>query len=349
MRYSGILMSPRKPSKLTEAFAQPTIVTQFLLLFLIAFLGSVTATAQIVSPIPEVGPGVPLAPAEDFEDLSTLSISGSRLVARLPILGEVLDAPTYTRELIRVQWRGGDPIDLYIILPKGITHPPGTLLLYSYPTDTDRFRNDSFCRNATRDGFAAVGFVSALTGQRYHDVPMKQWFVSKLPVVLPITVHDIQMVLNYLASRGDVDMNRVGIFGQGSGGTIAILAASVDSRLRAVDALDPWGDWTHWLAGSPQIPAEERAGFLTPEFLSKVAPFDPITFLREPATTSFRLEEALFNQAVPPAVRASFAATVAPSQRVSYTTVDEYKQRAAQDGALLSWLHHQLTSPRAKP
>ena len=64
--------------------------------------------------------------------------------------------------------------------------------------------------------------MPALTGQRYHDRPMKEWFVSELRESLATSAHDVQMVLNYLASRGDVDMNRVGMFGDGSGASIAI-------------------------------------------------------------------------------------------------------------------------------
>src|ERR1035441_1223230 len=48
---------------------------------------------------------------------------------------------------------------------------------------------------------------------------------------LALTVHDVQMVLNYLETRGDLDMSRVGMFGQGSGGAIAVLAAAADSRI----------------------------------------------------------------------------------------------------------------------
>ena len=39
------------------------------------------------------------------------------------------------------------------------------------------------------------------------------------------------------------------MFGEGSGGTIALLAASVDPRIKAVDVLNPWGD-LEGMAGS---------------------------------------------------------------------------------------------------
>jgi hypothetical protein len=301
------------------------------------------AQAQLVSPLPPKPEPIPHTSSENTEDLTTLSLAKSPLVPQPPLTGEIIETTDYTRELIRVQWRDGDPIDLYIILPKGVSHPPAILYLYSYPTETDRFRNDEFCRNVTRGGFAAVGFVSSLTGQRYHNVPMRQWFVSELASVLPITVHDVQMVLNYMNSRGNIDMNRIGIFGQGSGGTIAILSAATDPRIRAVDVIDPWGDWPDWLKGSLQIPEDERALYLDPKFLQSVAPFDPINSLHPMTKTPFRLQEALFNQAIPPAVRKKFAETAGIDRHVTYATPEEYKVNAA-NGALLSWLHKQLSS-----
>jgi hypothetical protein len=117
------------------------------------------------------------------------------------------------------------------------------LYLYGYPTDTDIFKNDDCDALVTRDGFAAVGFVSALTGHRYRNRPMKEWFLSELQESVATSAHDVQMVLNYLASRGDLDMNRVGMFAQGSGASIAILATAVDPRIKVLEALDPWGDW----------------------------------------------------------------------------------------------------------
>ena len=110
---------------------------------------------------------------------------------------------------------------------------------------------------------------------------MKQWFVSELQESLGSSVHDVQLVLNYLESRKDLDLDHAGMFGQGSGGAIAILAAATDPRLKAVDTLNPWGDWSDWLAKSSVIPEVERPGYLKPEFLDKVKPLDPIRLAAE--------------------------------------------------------------------
>jgi len=118
--------------------------------------------------------------AANVENWNSLSLADSAFHAETPLLGEKDNLPQFTRELIQVKWRLGDPIDLYVIRPKGVAKPPVVLYLYSYPTETDRFRDDNYCVRITKDGFAAVGFVSALTGHRYHDRPMKEWFVSEL-------------------------------------------------------------------------------------------------------------------------------------------------------------------------
>ena len=92
-----------------------------------------------------------------------------------------------------------------MLKPKGVKKPPVILNLYGFPTDTDPYKNEIFDTALTKDGFAAVGFVSALTGHRYHDRPMKEWFLSDLQESLGTTAHDVQMILDYLAARGDLN------------------------------------------------------------------------------------------------------------------------------------------------
>ncbi len=189
------------------------------------------------------------------------------------------EQPEFVRQTIRVQWRAHDPIDLYVIRPKVAGKVPVVLYLYSYQDTDDRFRDNGWCKRATADGFAAVGFVSDLTDYRFRFRPLKQWFVSELAESVGGTVHDVQFLLNYLAGRGDMDMDRVGMFGKGSGASIAILAAHADPRIKTLDLLDPWGDWPEWLKESPLVGEDERSKFLTPEFLKSVTTLDPVAYL----------------------------------------------------------------------
>ena len=277
------------------------------------------------------------------EHFEALALSGNDLHADPPLLGERVSLPKYTRELIRVQWRPNDPIDLYVIKPTGVSKPPVVLFLYSYPSESDRFRNEVLCEKLVKDGFAAVGFVSALTDQRYHDRPLKEWFVSDLQESIVTSVHDVQMVLNYLESRGDLDMHRVGMFGQGSGGTIAILAAAVDPRIKAVDLMDPWGDWPDWFAKSPQVPDNERPQYQTQEFQSRIASLDPVRWLPQLKNRPLRIQENLFNSAMPEEVRNRIEAAVpANAHIVEYRSTEEYAEKVNTNGRMLDWLHTQL-------
>jgi hypothetical protein len=249
--------------------------------------------------------------------------------------------------MLRIAWREGDPVDLYIIKPTRVQKPAVVLFLYSYPSDANRFLDNNYCKTVTQYGFAAVGFVSALTGQRYHDRPWKEWFVSELQESLVASTHDVQMILNYLASRGDLDMQRVGMFGQGSGGTIAIMAATADSRLKAVDVLDPWGDWPDWFKESSLLQDQDRAPYLTAQFQEKVGQFDPVNLLPQLKGRVLRLQNTSFDKVTPAVAKARIkSALPSGSDSSNYDSIEAYQKRAAADGHILSWLGSQLVSPK---
>jgi hypothetical protein len=279
-----------------------------------------------------------------IEKWDTISLQGSDLRPDSPLIGQTDEFPEFTRELVRVQWRDADPIDLYIVRPKGASRPPVVFYLYGYPREAVRFLDPAFCKTVTKNGYAAIGFSSMLTGQRYHDVPMKEWFVSDLQHSLVGTTHDVQMALNYLSGRGDFDMSRVGIFGEGSGGTIALLAASIDPRIRAVDVLDPWGDWPSWLTGSRVVPQTERADYTSPDFLNAVAPLDPVDLLPKLNSARLRVQQSLWDSGeIPVASRERIAAAVpAGAQLAQYRDIHDYSEKVGMNGKMLDWMHTSL-------
>jgi hypothetical protein len=280
------------------------------------------------------------------EDYGTLTLAGSDLVPEEPLPGGHEENKDFVRDLYRVEWRANDPIDLYVIRPAGVKNPPVVLYLYGFPTDTDRFRDADYCRRVTANGAAAVGFVSALTGQRFHNRPMKQWFVSEMPESLATSVHDVQMILNYLQTRGDLDMGHVGMFGQGSGGAIAILAASVDPRIKAVDLLAPWGDWPDWLAQSTVVPPGERADYVKPEFLKKLEPLEPVHALPSLKDRKVRIQFV----DMPPPMKSTRALEDAAPKDATVVHFEGTKQlfTASAGGRLFQWLPQQL-KPQGSP
>jgi len=289
--------------------------------------------------------------AGTVEDWTSLSLKGSELKPEAPLAGERADLPEFTRELIQVKWRMGDAIDLYVIRPKNVPKPPVILYLYSYPSETDRFRNNDYCARITQNGFAAVGFVSALTGQRFVMRPMKEWFVSELQESLASSVHDVQLILNYLAERGDLDMSRVGMFGTGSGATIAILAAAIDPRIQTIDLLEPWGDWPDWLAKSSIIPENERANYLKPEFLKKVAPLDPVQWLPRLKTEHIRMQNISDDTVTPKVAQDRMEAAVPSQAKVQHFETGQRFYSTAAGGRIFEWIKQQMqaASPTQPP
>lgn len=298
-----------------------------------------TASAAMTSVRPPLA--VPYSKATEVieEDLSTLSLPPGGLISAEPVPGGVKETADYISELYRMQWRSGDPIDVFIIRPKGVSRPPVAIYLYGFPVDPDRFRNDEFCRTVTRGGVAAIGFNPALTADRYHDVPMRRWFISELQDSIMKTVHDVQMIVNYAQSRPDLDGNRIGIFGQGSGATIAGLATLAEPRIQAVDLLDPWGDWPAWLAESKLVPEQERPGLLTPEFLKPLEPLDPVRWLPNLKGRLLKLDDAAYESETPPEAKVLMDAALPPGALlVRYPTRDDFEKNAIEDGRILSWL-----------
>ena len=307
----------------TGAFSARTLLLVFLLGNTLSGFSQSPAqptTAQPApSPAPPAEPRQGLTPEEieklkqkwlEHEDWTKLSIKSLGLESWPPMPGGTVDRPQFRRELIRLEWRADDPVDLFISLPKGVRKPRVILYLYGYPSDASRFTTDDWCKGATESGFAAVGFVLALTGERYRHRPLKEWFISELQESLATSTHDVQMVLNYLQTRTDLNMDRVATYGQGSGASIAILAASVDPRIQVLDLLNPWGDWPDWLKQSAWISEDERPNYLRPEFLEKVAMLDPTQVLPKLTTPVVRLQQVKDDRITPTAAREKIAAAI---------------------------------------
>jgi len=308
----------------------------------IIFLLAASAAAQFEPASPPIADPADRRFAGVHEDWSTPALTTSNLRPVPPLIAPSNEEATCTVDLVQLQWRWGDPIDVYVIKPKGVKKPPVVLYLYGYPAETAIFRNEKYQEAVTKGGFAAVGFVSALTGHRYHDRPLREWFLSELQESLAVSAHDVQEVLDYLATRNDLDMSRVGMFTNGSAATIGILASAVDPRIKVLDALDPWGDWPIWMASSTFVPDEERASYLKPEFLKKASAVEPLDWLPKMQAKKFRLQQTAYDTITPNAAKEKLRAAVpAGATVVVYKTPEEYAS-AMVGSVQLEWIEHAL-------
>ena len=324
----------------------------------VAFAATIL-TAQTVTPIkqpalasPTLEPPVQEGPQSlskqtpIYEDWTTIYLAKSGLP--LDATGSVplskADVQGCTRELHRLTWRANDPVDLYLIRPQGQQKLPVVLFLYDYTVDAETtFQQDRWCDVAKRNGFAVAGFASSLSLQRIRPPrPLKEWFVSELQEALATSTHDVQMVLNYMDTRGDLDLKHVGVVGQGSGGAVAVLAAAADSRICALDLMDPWGDWPDWVKGSKQIPEKERAAYLKPEFLQRVSGLDPVAYLPQLKGKAIRIQQVLADPITPDAARDKIAkAAPAPDEVMRYPDITAEAKALGSNG-IVKWLGEQL-------
>ncbi len=292
------------------------------------------------------GKGFHLARAK--ESFSEITLKGSELKAIPPLLGSIEKKPDFIRELYQVRWRPNDPIDLYVIRPVGVKNPPVAIYLYGFPSETARFKDDSWCQRATHGGVAAIGFVSAYTGHRGELKPVTENFITRLPEALATTTHDVQMLLDYLATRNDVDMNKVGIFGQGSGATIAVLAAAADPRIKSLDLLDPWGDWPEWLKSPQDVVSSLRPALLQPDVEKALEPLEPLHFLPELKSRKIRIQfEA--DQGEPQAAIDKLKAAAPSTSEIVVFPTSRGMYRANAGGRLFEWLDNALGAHPAPP
>jgi cephalosporin-C deacetylase-like acetyl esterase len=137
-------------------------------------------------------------------------------------------------------------------------------------------------------------------------------------------------------------MNRVGIFAEGSGATIAILASAVDPRIKVLDVVAPWGDWPTWMADSPFVPQEERADYVKPEFLKKAAALETIDWLPKVQAKKFRFQDMMFDPTTPKASKVKLHGAVPPSTSlIVYNTPEEFNA-ARNHNKVMDWDHAAL-------
>ena len=288
-------------------------------------------------------------PSSFHEDLTSLSTATSHFVVEKPVMGFKDDKPEFTREIWQVAWRPADPINLFVIVPKKVEKPPVLLFLYSFPANETKFKDDRWCAGVSNGGYAVIGFVSALTAERAEYQPLNQNFLNQLPRSLAETTHDVSMILDFLTQRGDLDMDHVGMFGEGSGGTIAILAAAADPRIKTVEALDAWGDWPDWLAGSAVVPKDDRANYLKPEFLQQVKFAEPVNWLPKLNSRSLLIQNLRPNGRVPEVCQKRLEAAAPDTARIDqFGDGNGFLRSMITGGLLFKWLKDQL-KPDAPP
>jgi len=193
--------------------------------------------------------------------------------AQLPLDARVLkkdDSAGATREKLVFTGGRGDRVPAFLMLPKGAKPPyPLVVLIDGWTGGKDRWsEDDSWPRGGlavkalAETGFAAFVMDSQFHGERAAKLgymPVDEFVCRECRNIrremIVESVVDHRRALDYIASRGDVDMARVGALGHSMGAVMTFALAALEPRLRAsVSCVIParHGEtWTSAAAVSP--------------------------------------------------------------------------------------------------
>jgi dienelactone hydrolase len=182
-----------------------------------------------------------------------------------PKLLETVDKGDYTREKILLHTSPWTVMPVYILVPKGSQGPlPVVLALHGHgygvkdivglwedgaERDSPEGYHKDFAVALCRRGFLVAAPEISCFGERQGDFSyLDQQFGQDVPSTchhtatlafhlggsaLGLRVHDGQRLVDYLQTRPDVDINRLGAMGLSGGGMHTFFSTCLDTRIRA--------------------------------------------------------------------------------------------------------------------
>jgi dienelactone hydrolase len=179
----------------------------------------------------------------------------------LPRVTETREFPTYTRETVLFQSRPNMTVLGYLLLPKDFEAPGPTILCLhghgrgvddivgiqedgTMRTEYGEYQND-FALQCVDRGYAALAIEQFGFGHRRDDVACQRGAGNSScqpssgaafllgQTMIGWRVYDAMRSLDYLSTRSEIDMNRIGVMGISGGGTTTFYSAAIDERFKA--------------------------------------------------------------------------------------------------------------------
>jgi dienelactone hydrolase len=239
---------------------------KILLGFVIIMAGTAAATGDLM------GPGTPVAvrllartPAEWQPVRSDILRRAQLVLGPLPTAGrdlpldpevlESVDFPGYTRLKVAYQGEPGDRLTAYLLLPKKTGRLPAVLCLhqtYNYGKaepaglmgDPDMF----YAQELAERGFVTLAPDYWPFGD-YLGQPYDPYRAGYASAVMKGIWNHIR-ALDYLATRPEVDPERIGCIGHSLGGHNALWLGAFDDRVRAFVISCGFSTWASYAANS---------------------------------------------------------------------------------------------------
>lgn len=152
------------------------------------------------------------------------------------------DGGMYRSEHFSFESEAGERVPgMFLTAASANSRRPAVIFLHGTGSRKEEFL--ATMRTFVDRGFAAVAIdarhhgariVRGSGNQQYYDAMLETFRTGRGRPYLYDTVWDVMRLVDYLATRADVDATRIGLMGISKGGTEAYLAAAVDPRIAAV-------------------------------------------------------------------------------------------------------------------
>jgi dienelactone hydrolase len=178
----------------------------------------------------------------------------------LPRVTETREFPTYTRETVLFQSRPNMTVLGYLLLPKDFEAPGPTILCLhghgrgvddivgiqedgTMRTEYGEYQND-FALQCVDRGYAALAIEQFGFGHRRDEAACQRGGGNSScqpssgaafllgQTMIGWRVYDAMRSLDYLSTRPEIDMNRIGVMGISGGGTTTFYSAAIDERFK---------------------------------------------------------------------------------------------------------------------
>lgn len=168
---------------------------------------------------------------------------------RKPLVATVIskvDSARFTQEKVVIDGWRGSRVPLLLAVPRdGQTKHPVVILIDGMGGSKDRWwQIDSWnggravIDSLLNSGFAVVMADAPFSGERiaeldYQDILSHVFSADELRDLVQLVTIEHRRIIDYLASRSDIDSARIGALGLSLGGMITFYLAAVEPRLRA--------------------------------------------------------------------------------------------------------------------
>jgi dienelactone hydrolase len=241
-------MTPSARWRTPSRFAGALIVGSRALPAALALSAALTLSPALARP-------VAAAPPTLSEDAFQAVLDIYQYDARIPLAAQVVKrderAETYVREKVVFTGGRGDRVPAWLMFPKAGRGPfPVVLVLDGWMGTKDRWWDDDTWPQGGRltKALAAAGIAALVLDAQFHGEravhlgyqPVEEYVCGECPnarrEMVVETVVDYRRSLDYLATRPELDRQRVGAIGFSMGGVMTFALSAVDERIRAAVA-----------------------------------------------------------------------------------------------------------------